>query len=144
MKYRKLVKKPSLVVSPTTLAQRTRQFTPAMFIFKFMFKTKLLIAKPRPPNSVTLVFGAQKGQKQWSAPSSPRKLSRGSDANRHFWSNTPPTLCRAANYPAVLWFSFNSMLSFFCNLQSCKNKFTVKLILFLSFRKLYSTHFCGH
>jgi len=28
-----------------------------------------------------------------------------------FWSNVPLRLCQADNYPAILWFSFNSMLT---------------------------------
>ena len=59
-------------------------------------------------SGVTGVFGAQ-GQKQWSAP--PSKVVTWVWRQQSIcWSNIPLWLCQANNYPAVLWFSFNSML----------------------------------
>jgi len=60
-------------------------------------------------SGVTRVFGTW-GQEQWSAP--PLKVVTWVWRQQSvFWSNIPSWLYQAANYPAILWFSFKSMLS---------------------------------
>jgi len=62
-------------------------------------------------SGVTRVFGAR-GQKQWSAPPLERPHVSLTPTVR-FWSDIglPLWLCQAANYHAILWFPFNSMLN---------------------------------